>query len=201
MEINRYHVDCPVFGQVDIDYRKQKRTVREYCHPVDEKIIRKLDNPAVNAVFKTLIDVNVDQQFGQMLATGIPVNQQNYPREDEMLRQCSEILGIRRPYAIISGSEAGINAFTTGSDEEPYLILTSLLVKTLSTEQLKFVIGHECGHIAMGHVVYHSAVNAAGSFSRLIPLIGPVVYNFISFPMKAWERRSEITADRAGPAP
>lgn len=198
MENYRYHVECPPFENIDKDYRKEKKTVRRYCHPVDEKIIRVLDNPVVNAVFRSTADLGADSSFGQMIATGIPVNANNYPEEDEIIRYCSERLGIRRPYAIISSQLPGINAMTTGSDDEPYLVLSSLLVKTMSTEQLKFIIGHECGHIAMGHVVYHSAVSTAGNLSQLIPIIGPAIYSLVSLPMNAWERRSEITADRAG---
>lgn len=198
MESYQYHVECPPFGDIDKDYRKEKETVRRYCHPVDEKIIHILDNPVVNAVFRSIADIGADSSFGQMIATGIPVNFNNYPEEDAIIRYCSECLGIKRPYAVISSQLPGINAMTVGSDDEPYLVLSSLLVKTMSLGQLKFVIGHECGHIAMGHVVYHSAVATAGNLSQLIPIIGPTIYSFVSFPMNAWERRSEITADRAG---
>lgn len=198
MERYIHHVDCPSFDEVDLDYRCGKSPLRRYCHPVDKKIIDVLDNPAINAVFGTVSDFGADQNFGQIIASAVPVNSNNYPREDEIVCSCSEKLNIRKPYTVISNVLPGINACTVGSDDEPYLILSSLLVKMLSKEQLKFVVGHECGHIAMGHVVYHSAVRTAGSFSRLIPVIGPVVFNTISFPLLAWERRSEITADRAG---
>lgn len=200
MDGYEYHLECPAFDEVDRDYRNEKSTLRSYCHPVDEKIIKILDNPAINAIFRTIADFGADSTYGQMLATGIPVNADNHPQEDRIIRDCAERLGIRRPYAIISNSNEipGINAMTIGSDDNPYLVLSSLLVKVMSTEQLKFVIGHECGHIAMGHVVYHSAVAAAGSLSQLIPIIGPAVYQLISYPLNAWERRSEITADRAG---
>lgn len=198
MEDNRYHVPCPAFDEVDQDYREGKGTLRSYCHPVDEKIIKVLDNPAINAVFRTVSDFGADSTFGQMLASGVAINHDNYPEEDSIIRHCSERLGIRRPYAIISNQLPGINAMTVGSDDEPYLVLSSLLVKVLSRKQLEFVIGHECGHIAMGHVVYHSAVATAGNLSQLIPIIGPAVYKMISLPLNAWERRSEITADRAG---
>ena len=198
MEDYQYHLECPPFDYVDRDYRNEKSTLRRYCHPIDEKIIGVLDNPAVNAVFRTVEDFGADSSFGQMMASGIPGTFNNYPDEDAIIRDWSERLGIRRPYAIISSQLPGINAMTVGSDDEPYLVLSSLLVKTMSREQLKFVIGHECGHIAMGHVVYHSAVATAGNMSQLIPVIGPFVYKLVSFPLNAWERRSEITADRAG---
>lgn len=198
MEDYEYHVTCPSFDEVDMDYRGGRGSLKGYAHPIDEKIIKVLDNPAINAVFRTVSDFGADNFYGTMLATGIPLNHENHPEEDAIIRHCSERLGIKRPYAIISNQLPGINAMTVGSDDAPYLVLSSLLVKVMSKEQLTFVIGHECGHIAMGHVVYHSAVATAGSLAQLIPVIGEGVYNLVAFPLNAWERRSEITADRAG---
>ena len=50
----------------------------------------------------------------------------------------------------------------------------------------------------MGHVIYHTAAGTMGQFSQVISLIGSAVYRSISYPLNAWSRRSEITADRAG---
>ena len=85
-----------------------------------------------------------------------------------------------------------------GSDEEPYVVLTPLMVKTMSPAQLKFVIGHECGHIAMGHMIYHTVVECATHFASVLPVIGPVIRKVGLLPLMAWSRRSEISADRAG---
>ncbi len=87
---------------------------------------------------------------------------------------------------------------TFGSDEEPYIAVTSLLAHIMSESEMRFVIGHECGNIAMGHVIYHTAAGTMGQFSQMIPLVGPVIARSISYPLNAWSRRSEITADRAG---
>ena len=91
-----------------------------------------------------------------------------------------------------------LSAFTVGSDEEPCIVLGNMLVRVMDPIKLTFVIGHECGHIAMGHVIYHTVVSTAGAFSNLIPLIGPFVYKSSALALNAWSRRSEITADRAG---
>jgi hypothetical protein len=97
--------------------------------------------------------------------------------------------------AMVTG---GINAMTFGSDEEPYVAITSLMTKIMSEEQMRFVVGHECGHIAMRHMVYHTAATVLGSLSQYIPFIGKIAYSGMSIPLNAWARRSEITADRAG---
>jgi len=74
MERYIHHVDCPSFDEVDLDYRCGKSPLRRYCHPVDKKIIDVLDNPAINAVFRTVSDYVADQNFGQIIASATPVN-------------------------------------------------------------------------------------------------------------------------------
>lgn len=176
---------------------KPEKQAREYSHPIDAALVRILDNPVVNSVFKSFVDMAVDAQYGPVIASGIPVNETTFPKLNEIVEHCVKTLRIKRPYVVVSGS-IGFNAITMGSDEEPYIVLGNFLTTAMSEDQLRFVIGHECGHVAMGHVVYHTAANVAGNLSNALPVVGPAIYNTAGFAIKAWSRRSEITADRAG---
>ena len=170
---------------------------RSYCHPIDASIIRVLDNPAVNFTFRKILTVLCDGTFGKMIANGIPVNERSFPEVYRMVQHCADMLQIPMPYVVISG-DVGFNAFTTGSDKEPYIVLGNILVKLMTEQQLHFVIGHECGHIAMGHVLYRSVANAMKIFAANVPVIGDLVNSTAGIALNAWSRRSEITADRAG---
>ena len=170
---------------------------RNYCHPIDSNIIRVLDNPAVNLVFRKVLSLAADSSFGQLIATGVPVNERSFPHIHKIVKQCSETLRIPMPYVIVSSS-VGFNAFTTGSDQKPYIVLGSMLVKAMKEEYLHFVIGHECGHIAMGHVLYQSVANAMAHMASNVPVIGQLVNSTAGLALNAWSRRSEISADRAG---
>lgn len=172
--------------------------VRHYGHPIDSKLVKALDSDMINDVFRTFVDFNADRAMGQMIASSIPVTERNYPALNRIVDECVEKLCIRRPYVIVTNHMAGINAMAFGSDEEPYIAMTSLMTRIMSEDQMRFVIGHECGHIAMGHLVYHTAATVLGSLSQYIPVVGKLVYSGISIPLNAWARRSEITADRAG---
>ena len=176
---------------------KPEKQAREYSHPIDAALVRILDNPVVNSVFKSFVDMAVDAQYGPVIASGIPVNEATFPKLNAIVEHCVKTLRIKRPYVVVSGN-IGFNAITMGSDEEPYIVLGNFLTTAMSEDQLRFVIGHECGHLAMGHVVYHTAANVAGNLSNALPVVGPVIYNTAGFAIKAWSRRSEITADRAG---
>lgn len=177
---------------------KVENPVRRYGHPIDSGLVRALDTELLNGAFRRFVDFNADSTMGQIVASSIPVTKENYPALNRIVDECVQTLGIRRPYVVVTSHMGGINAMTFGSDEEPYIAVTSLLTRVMTEAQMRFVIGHECGHIAMGHMVYHTAASVLGAFSQFIPVVGKVVYSTISYPLNAWARRSEITADRAG---
>ena len=177
---------------------ERRTALRSYSHPVDAGIVRMLDRPLINGIFKSYIDFCVNTQWGQILAGAIPVTGKTFPGLNQIVGDCVEILRIKRPKVVISNSVSGINAVTFGSDQEPFIALSSILLRLMSNEELQFIVGHECGHIAMGHMVYHNVAATIGDFFRWIPVIGTQMANAITVPLHAWSRRSEITADRAG---
>lgn len=172
--------------------------VMEYSHPIDSGIIAALDTPVVNAIFKKQVDMFSDVQQGQMMASAIPVTPHNFLELNAIVDECAMTTGIKRPDVVVTSAISGLNAMTFGSEDKPCIAVGSLMLKRMKPEQLRFVIGHECGHIAMGHVVYHVAASMLSTFSIKIPVIGKVAYDLVAFPLTAWSRRSEITADRAG---
>lgn len=199
---NGFCLKCLEFDEIQNSFLSEDGSMKgvqkkNYAHPIDSGIIRVLDMPGVKKVFGSAVDALTDLNYSQILSSGILVNTKSFPEINDIVDHCVAVLGIKRPYVVVSNAIA-LNAFTVGSDEEPYIVLGNMLVRVMDEVKLRFIIGHECGHIAMGHVVYHSIVSMAGSFSNVIPVIGPVVYKTSSLALIAWSRRSEITADRAG---
>lgn len=169
-----------------------------FAHPVDQSIIKILDNPAINSVVNKVVQTSIDANYGLALATGIHVTPSTYNYLYEIVVECADSLNMPVPYVIVSDSVKGINACTAGTDQFAFIAVSSLLSAIMSREQLKFVIGHEMGHLALGHVVYHTAMNLMGIAGSMLPLVGPVIDKTLSLPLNAWSRRSEISADRAG---
>lgn len=203
MECMEFKLEPPLFEEYLQDHQKIERSDQarsdalDFAHPVDAGIIRILDSPLVNKPISSVMDVMIDSQYGMMLATGLRVDNQDVPLA-KIVRKCAETLKIEVPYTIISSSISGLNALAVGSDNSVYIAISSLLQKMFNEEELRFVVGHECGHIALGHTMYHTLVATMSSFADMIPIVGPVVYKLVSWPLKAWSRRSEISADRAG---
>lgn len=180
------------------DTLEQNKPTINFAHPIDGAITGALDRPKIKAVFSKIVDIIVDTNYRLQLASGVKISESYYPEIYAVIKECAGVLNIPVPYVIISSSIEGINACTSGTDKFAFIALSNLLALMMNKEEKKFIIGHECGHLALGHVIYHTAVSTFGNLGSLIPLIGPVVAGSITYPLKAWSRRSEISADRAG---
>jgi Zn-dependent protease with chaperone function len=132
-------------------------------------------------------------QRANLLGSAVLVGPDQFPKLDKIRNECAEILGIDPPSLYVVNS-AQHNAATYGTQDDAFIIVNSRLVDHFSDEELKSVIGHECGHIHNKHVVYltlmHNIANIAGMFFEHV-----TVPSFLA--LKAWGRNAEITADRA----
>lgn len=88
------------------------------------------------------------------------------------------------------------NAWTFG-DSRIFITVTSGLLDMMDDEELDAVIAHECGHILCHHVLYHSVarmiITGAANRGLLGKLTIPIELAFLY-----WQRKSELSCDRAG---
>lgn len=148
------------------------------------------------------------------LLDGILVGPHQFPDIYALGEDCARRLGIGVPQIIIYGGMDEFNAYTFATnDVTPMVILTSSLAKNYSAPELKFIIGHECGHIHNLHSVYNTAVELltnpaakalvqqmAGSGLSLgaVQLAAGLIQGGLQLFMARWSRCAEITSDRAG---
>jgi len=131
---------------------------------------------------------------GQLLGNAVKVSERQFPRIFGLTRDCAHDLGIRVPQVYIVNSPH-LNAATYGTDEESFIMLHSALVDHYSDDELKMVIGHECGHIHNEHVVYLTTLHY---LKTLAAAFVPWIVYPAMIPLNELSRRAEITCDRAG---
>lgn len=103
-------------------------------------------------------------------------------------------LNFSEPVEFYISNAPDFNASASSSQEEgePHLInFNSGLVNALDTDELRFVIGHELGHIISKNTDIKEIIEFVFPNFQGIPLL---LYNKISL----WDKLSELTADRYG---
>jgi Zn-dependent protease with chaperone function len=96
--------------------------------------------------------------------------------------------------------------YTTGTDENAFIFMSTEYSAMAKPEEVHFVIGHECGHIHNQHVTYRTIVlillegvfRIPGPLGNTIRLILWPLRQTIGLALQAWSRRAEVTCDRAG---
>ncbi len=130
----------------------------------------------------------------QYLGTTVRVGPNQLPRIHGIVKECALRLGVPVPTVYVANSPY-MNAYTYGTDEDSFIVVHSKLIDDFTDDELKFVIGHEVGHIQNKHVVYMTALRLLTiQRNMLMSLLSPL----IKAGLLAWARRAEITCDRAG---
>jgi Zn-dependent protease with chaperone function len=122
--------------------------------------------------------------FGNMVLLG--PNQ--FPELHSMVVDGAREIGLDEPPTTFLYNSNGVyNAFARRLLGGKYIFLTSALVEANNDRQVSFIIGHELGHHAAGHL--NPWLNAVKFPAHLVPFLG-----------KAYSRSREYTCDRIGAA-
>ncbi len=86
-----------------------------------------------------------------------------------------------------------LNAYTFGLDDPKVVVLYSALLDVMDADELRFIIGHEMGHIALGHTRLNSLVGGLAGIPS-----GSLASAVLVTVFLWWNRTCEFSADRAG---
>ena len=127
-----------------------------------------------------------------LMHSAMPVNGAQTPELDRLVRTCSQKLqpGAVDVYLV---NKNQLNAYTFGISEPKALVLYTPMVKVMGPGELSFVIGHEMGHVALGHTWLNTIL---GGMAGIPAPFGAAVLLYASF--RWWNRMCEYSADRAG---
>lgn len=130
-----------------------------------------------------------ETQRASTRGTAVELSPRQYPELYETADEFAHILGLRRrPVIYLANGNGALNAFAAQATGYDYVVLSNELFVNLYNENrdgLRFIFGHELGHIRLHHVSlwYQLAV----AYPERIPLLGP-----------ALSRLREYSCDRHG---
>jgi Zn-dependent protease with chaperone function len=86
-----------------------------------------------------------------------------------------------------------LNAYTFGLTSPKVVVLYSSLLKVMDADELLFILGHELGHVALGHTWLNSLVGGMAGIPSSWSAGAIMAMAFLW-----WNRACEYSADRAG---
>jgi len=191
----------------DITIKRRLKTfpnlkAEDFQHPWDRQAVSALKAiPGFEFLVKKLMEIGFEQFFRiTNLASNVQVKGKMLPRLRETLRYAARILDMQEPDLFITTTPVP-NAYTYG-ETKPFIVLTSGLIEVMDEEEIFFILAHELGHIKCGHVLYKTM---ARNFKIVLDIAAAAtlgVSSLISIGLQLalfdWERKSEMTCDRAG---
>jgi Zn-dependent protease with chaperone function len=167
-----------------------------FQHPLDRQAT---DNLKKIKGFDWLVGKFIEYGFERIdyithIGGGIRVGPKQMSKHYAMLRECCDTLDMAEPELYVMQGE--VNAYTSGHNH-PFIILETGLLELMDDDEVMAVIAHELGHIKCGHVLYKTMARGIKPLVEMAGAIGAVAGAGIEAGLSAWNRRSELSADRA----
>jgi len=157
---------------------------------------------AINEMGEDIVDSNI---VAQHLNAALPARDQPaFAHVQKMVIECAELLDVEPPHLFVK-QDPNLNAYVTRLQEPHLLVLTSGFYELYKDrpEEMRFVIGHELGHLKCDHIRCHmvgrhllNAIYSGASEVTRIPK--DVLAPLLVIQLLHWYRASEVSADRAG---
>ena len=173
-----------------------------FTSPRDRAALTSLQQtPLLPQLVRKFNEITADRvAYLQNSAASVRCGPRQLPTLHRLMLEACEILDVPEPELYLQRG-ADDHAYTAGVSRT-FIVLSSGLVENFTNEELRFVIGHELGHIKCGHVLYQMVGRL------LIPLleglgsvtlgIGQLAGIGLVSGFYEWIRQAEFSADRAG---
>jgi Zn-dependent protease with chaperone function len=130
-----------------------------------------------------------ETQRAAVRGTAVALSPSQFPDLYRSAQDFADELGLqRRPDIFLTNGNGSLNAFAAQATGHDYVVLSNELFGSLynnNREGLRFILGHEMGHVRLHHVSLWYQIAVA--YSERIPLLGP-----------ALSRLREYSCDRHG---
>lgn len=170
-----------------------------FAYPCENYMEAILSIPRVKSTLESIVNEYYGHQIEDIYKESVPVTSTTYPRLCNTIKECCISLNIeQQPKVILIQRIQGINALSIGNDAEPMILLSMKSAICLPEGELKFLIGHELGHILQKNMICHTVSGLLLNLKQKSEILGTMIADLIEMPLKEWCRCSEYTADRAG---
>ncbi len=177
---------------------------RAWEHPADRAALTALRRvPGLDTAIRAVLGQTTERGLRLMhLASAVRVNERQFARVHRIAQEVNGVFGVSPEAApeVFVVQSPFLNAGAVGW-HKPFIVLNSSLVSALDDDdEFAALYGHELGHILSGHVLYKTLLAVLVQLPAVlfsIPLSG-VALTALIMALREWDRKSELSADRAG---
>jgi Zn-dependent protease with chaperone function len=174
---------------------------RAYEHPADRGALAVLRAvPAVAPILKAVAGAFTER--GERLlqvASSVRVGPKQYPQLDRIRNEVAATFDLDEVPELFVERSAQAYAYTYGIDK-PFIVISTGSVDLLDNESLRFLIGHETGHVMSGHALYNTLLRRLIDLTTSFAWVpaGAIAMRAVIAALREWQRKTELSCDRAG---
>jgi Zn-dependent protease with chaperone function len=168
-------------------------------HPADRAALAALRRvPAFDEVLRRLFGLFGEKPIRLAFqANAVRVSDKQFPAIHARYLDVLATMDAPEHYPLFISQTPVVNAGAYGM-EHPFIVLNSGAIRLLDDEELRFLLGHEVGHIMSGHVLYRTMLVILLQLANMgYPIVG-IAARAVLVGLLEWYRKSELSSDRAG---
>lgn len=174
---------------------------RAWEHPADRGALTALrEMRGFDEVLKALSGVWNERAWRmQYLGSSIRADHRQHPRVYRVFAEAAASLDIADLPELYVELNPNLNASCVGM-AKPFVVATSRAVESLDDDELRYILGHELGHLRSGHAIYRTMMLILTRMSANLAWLpaGSIVLRGVIVALHEWWRKAELSADRAG---
>lgn len=171
---------------------------QDIMHPEDAKAIQIVKNvPLCESSVRLFMETGYEAQYrGENLANMIQVTPSYLSDVYILFKEVVRKVGIKEPELYVYNDPV-LNTYTYG-ETHTFIAISSGMLETMSREELKGVIAHECGHILCKHSLYKTIYQTIREMGFILGALHRSLFAPLYLALQYWNRKSELSADRCG---
>lgn len=170
-------------------------------HPADKAALKALQSvTGLDLLIKKFFESTKEKSL-RILALGssLRVTEKQFGRVYALHKEACKVLDMPYEPELFIAQNPIMEAGAVGVGE-PFIIINSSMVETLDDNELLFILGRELGHIKSRHMLYRTLLvflMVIFKWAHRVPMGEAALFPVIA-ALKEWNRKSELSADRAG---
>jgi Zn-dependent protease with chaperone function len=174
---------------------------RAWEHPADRGALTALrELRGFDEVLKSLSGIWNERAWRmQYLGGSIRCDHRQHPRVYRIFAEAAAALDAPSLPELYVELNPRLNASCVGM-AKPFIVVTSRAIESLDDDELRYILGHELGHLYSGHAVYRTMMMILTRMSANVAWLpaGSIVLRGVIVALHEWWRKAELSADRAG---